>query len=276
MMRLIRAAVAALSLLIMVGPLALSGRTAERPCPNVSVEGAWTSIAAPAFTAGGPDLTAYAVHPQVPYVLYASNGEQVFISDDSGCGWREFFSIGVLPSLGARVSTANSKVVAIEIPERPIGPAPVYLLVEEQIGPIVRPHVIAANNQAGDLDLLSGLPQATGGVYGLHVAPSDAKILYLHVRSAPAALQDDIYRSDDGGDTWRKRNSDQATASQGLGIDPLHANDIWTWGADGLWRSTDGGVNRTHFDQVGPPVPLVDIFHQPGKPARIMAYEAET
>jgi hypothetical protein len=273
-MRLTRAAVAVLSLLMVAGPLALSGRTAERICPNVAVDGPWTSIGAPVFE-GSADLTGYAVHPQQPRVLFATNGEQVFITDDSGCEWREFFSVELIPSLGAPVSSANSKVVAIEIPEQPIGPAPVYLLVEESVGPIVRPHVITSG-QSGGLDLLNGLPATVGDVYGLHIAPSDPKALYLHVRKDATGLQDDIYRSQDGGATWTKRNSNQPTASQGMGIDPLNANDIWTWGVDGLYRSKDGGATRSHFNQVGPPVPLVDIFHKPGSPARIMAYEAET
>ncbi|MFP5352563.1 MAG: hypothetical protein ACLGIB_08380 [Actinomycetota bacterium] len=276
-MKLTRAAIAALSLLIVIGPLALTGRTAERICPGVVVDGPWTSIAAPAFTgAGGPDLAAFAVHPQLPFVLYATNGQQVKISDDSSCTWKDFFSVELLPSLGSTVSAANSRVRSIEIPENPIGPAPVYLLIEETVGPIVRPHVVTANGQGGGLDLLSGLPQTTGGVYGLHVAPSDAKVLYLHVRSSPATLQDDIYRSDDGGSSWTKRNGGQATASQGLAVDPLNQNEIWTFGADGLYRSTDGGASRRYMDQVGPPVPLLDIFHPPGKPQRVMAYEAET
>lgn len=275
MMRLTRAAVAALSLLIVIGPLALAGRTAERICPNVVVDGAWSSIAAPAFTEGGADLTAFAVHPQLPFVLYATNGQQVKISDDSGCTWKDFFSVGLLPTLGSTVSSANSRVKSIEIPENPIGPAPVYLLIEQTIGPIVRPHVVTSG-QGGGLDLLSGLPQATGGVYGLHIAPSEANVLYLHVRSNPASVQDDIYRSNDGGGTWTKRNGDQATASQGLAVDPLNENEIWTFGADGLYRSSDGGETRAFMDQVGPPVPLVDIFHPPGRPQRVMAYEAET
>ena len=276
MMRLTRAAVAALSLLIVVGPLALSGRTAEKSCPGVEVFGPWTSIAAPAFTEGGNLLTGYAVHPQVPSVLYATNGDQVFISEDSGCRWKEFFSIGLLPSMDATVSSANAEIVGIELPEQPIGPAPVYLLVEEAVGPIVRPHVIVARGQGDPLRLLNGLPPTTGGVYGLHVAPSDPKVLYVQVRSDPNGLQDDIYRSDDGGATWTKRNSDQLTASQGMGVDPLNANDIWTWGVDGLWRSRNGGESRIRFDEVTTPVPLVDIFHQPGSPPRIMAYEGET
>ena len=277
MMRLTRAAVAALSLLIVVGPLALTGQTAERSCPNVSVHGAWTSIAAPAFTGdGGADLTAFAVHPQLPFVLYATNGQEVKISDDSGCTWKEFFTVELLPTLGSTVSAANSRVKSIEIPENPIGPAPVYLLIEESIGPIVRPHVVTSNQQGGGLDLLNGLPPTTGGVYGLHVAPSEPKVLYLHVRSTPTSIQDDIYRSDDGGATWTKRNGNQATASQGLAVDPMNQNEIWTFGADGLYRSKDAGATRAHMDQVGPPVPLVDIFHPPGEPQRVMAYEAET
>lgn len=276
MMRLTRAAVAVLSLLLVIGPLTLSARTAEVSCPNVSVHGDWTTIAAPAFTRGGADLVAYAVHPRVPNMILVTNGEQVLFSQNSGCDWKTFFEIDLLPTLVAPVSTANSRITSIDIPEHPSAGDSIYLVIEERVGPAVRPHVIRTNGQDGRFrTTIDGLPPLTGGVYGLHVAPSNPEVVYLHVRKDPVTFDDDIYVSTDEGDNWEKRNNN-SVASQDMGVDPLNPDDLWTWGADGLWHSVDGGRSRSWLNMVGTPTPLVDVFHQPGAAARIMAYEAET
>ncbi len=279
MMKATRAAVAVLSVLLLIGPLALSARTAETICPNVIDRGrSWSSIAAPAFTRGGAQLTAYAVHPLVPTIILASNGEQIFKSENAGCDWKPFFSIDLLPRLDAPVSAANSRIVSIDFPENPAAAHKIYILVAEQVGPAVRPHVIITGGQDGRFrTTIDGLPPVTGGLYGLHVAPSDPDVVYLQVRESPATFKDDIYASFDGGDTWEKRTkADSQAASQGMAVDPLAPDELWTWGANGLWRSLDAGASRTNLDQVGVPTPIVDVFHAPGSPARVMAYEAET
>ena len=277
-MRLTRTAVAVLSLLLVIGPLTLSARTAETVCPNVVNHGEWETIAAPAFTSGGADLVDYVVHPQLPSVILVTNGEQVLVSQNSGCDWKPYFALDLLPDLVNKpVSVLNSKITDLDIPENPSAGDAVYMVVEESVGPVVRPHVIISKGQDGRFrSTQDGLPAVTGGVFGLHVAPSDPKVVYLHVRRNPTGFEDDIYASTDGGDTWERRNGNDSTASQDMTVDPLLPNDLWTWGAAGLWHSVDGGRTRSPIDIVGPPVPLVDVFHAPGSPARIMAYEAET
>lgn len=275
-MRLTRAAVAVLSLMLVVGPLTLSARTAEITCPNVANHGDWSTIAAPAFTKGGADLVAYAVHPRLPSVILVTNGQQVLASQNFGCDWQTYFEIDLLPTLVAPVSAANSRITEIDIPEHPSAGDSVYLVIEERVGPAVRPHVIISKGQDGRFrTTIDGLPPLTGGVFGLHIAPSNPEIAYLQVRRNPATLEDDIYASTDSGQNWTKRSNDSA-ASQSMGIDPLDPQELWTWGGSGLWHSLDGGRSRSWLNMVGTPTPLVDIFHQPGSPARIMAYEAET
>ena len=278
MMRLTRAAVAVLSVLLVIGPLTLTARTQETLCPNVVDHGDWQTIAAPAFTQGGAELVDYVVHPYLPTMILATNGEQVMVSLNLGCEWKPYFALELLPDLVNRpVSVLNSKITDLDIPEDPSAGDAVYMVVEESVGPVVRPHVIISKGQDGRFrSTQDGLPAVTGGVYGLHVAPSDPDIVYLHVRRNPTGLEDDIYASTDRGDTWERRNGDDNTASQDMTVDPLMPNDLWTYGVSGLWRSTDGGRTRAPIDIVGPPVPLVDVFHAPGSPARIMAYEAET
>ena len=272
---------AVLSLLLLAGPLAFSARTAEvQLCPNVGVHDDWATISAPAFT-GSPNLTAYAVHPLNPSMILVTNGEQMFVTDNGGCDWRPFsFSLELLPNPPSKpVSSATAKIVDIDIPEHPSGAGTIYITVEEGLrGTAVRPHVFVNRGESTEWrSAMDGLPPAVGAVYGLHVAPSDPDILYLHVRREPATINDDIYASLDGGDNWQRRSSDSnAAASQAMAVDPLMADDIWTWGAAGLWHSGDGGRSRSKVDAVPDGVGPVDVFHQPGRPAQIMVYEPET
>lgn len=279
MMNVTRAAVAALSALLLVGPLALSARTAEvRPCPNVSIHDDWATIAAPAFTAGGANLTAYAVHPLNPSMILVTNGEQVFVTQDAGCEWQPFsFSLQLLPDMDRPVSSATAKIVDIDIPEHVAGAGVIYITVEEGLrGTLVRPHVFINRGESTEWrSALNGLPPAAAAVYGLHVAPSNPDIIYLHVKRDAATINDDIYASLDGGTNWRKRSGDNV-GSQAMAIDPLMPDEIWTWGATGLWHSGDGGRSRSSIDAVPAGVGPVDVFHQEGRPTQIMVYEPET
>jgi hypothetical protein len=280
---------AVLSVLLLAGPLAFSARTAEISCPNVIKRGSdWSTISAPAFTKGGPELVDYKVHPLLPTMILVTNGLQVMFTENGGCSWKPYLALDELPLTEVRASSLNSRITHIEISEHPNAANSIYLVVEESVVPragdqsppvnAVRPHIIRSSG-GQDHQFTStehGLPLVTGGVLGIHAAPSDPDVVYLHVRREPTSIDDDIYASTDRGLSFTKRNTDQGTASQDMGVDPLNAEDLWTWGATGLWRSVDGGRTRSHFNQVGTPTPLVDIFHAPGSPARVMAYEAET
>ena len=277
MMKLTRAAMAVLSLLLVIGPLTLSSRAAIPACPNVQVRDSWASIAAPAFTSGGADLTAYAVHPLSPNVMFATNGEQLFTTGDYGCSWELRFSIDLLPRLDAPVSSANARIHSIEIPEHPEAGHKFYVVVEETVGPAVRPHVLISSGQDAQFrTVLDGLPLVTGGVYGLHIAPSAPNVMYLQVARSPADGTDDLYVTSDAGQTWQERRNDSGIPSQGLAIDPLDARDLWLFGVSGVSHSVDGGASRSHLNQVGPPVPFLDVAHRSGQPPQVMAYEAET
>lgn len=280
MIKITRTAVAVLSLLLLAGPLALSARTAEvRVCPNIVVRDDWATIAAPAFT-GSPNLAAYAVHPLNPSMILVTNGEQMFVTENAGCDWKPFdFSLELLPAPNRPVSSATSKIVDIDIPEHPTGAGSIFITVEEGLrGAVVRPHVFVRRGETTEWrSAIDGLPPAVGGVWGLHVAPSDPNILYLHVRREPATINDDIYASLDGGDSWQKRSSDSnAAGSTGMAVDPLMADEVWTWGPGGLWHSADGGRTRSKIMRISDGVGPVDVLHQPGKPTQIMVYEPET
>ncbi len=91
--------------------------------------------------------------------------------------------------------------------------------------------------------LTKGLPTPKEGLsrIGFCIAPSNGSRLYATVE---AGEQGGIYRSDDGGESWVKMNSDERFWGRGddfaeVKVDPKNADIVYT--ADVVvWKSTDG------------------------------------
>lgn len=94
--------------------------------------------------------------------------------------------------------------------------------------------------------LTQGLPTPAQGLsrIGFCVAPSDPSRLYATVE---AGAYGGIYRSDDGGESWKKLNSDERFWGRGddfaeVKADPKDKDIVYT--ADVVvWKSTDGGMS---------------------------------
>ncbi|TDW95771.1 WD40/YVTN/BNR-like repeat-containing protein [Dinghuibacter silviterrae] len=92
--------------------------------------------------------------------------------------------------------------------------------------------------------LTKGLPTTAQGLgrIGFCIAPSDPDRLYATV---DAGAYGGVYRSDDGGESWTKLNSDNRFWGRGddfaeVKADPQNADIVYT--ADVVvWKSTDGG-----------------------------------
>jgi photosystem II stability/assembly factor-like uncharacterized protein len=92
--------------------------------------------------------------------------------------------------------------------------------------------------------LTKGLPTTAQGLgrVGFCVSPSDPNRLYATV---DAGAYGGIYRSDDGGESWTKLNSDERFWGRGddfaeIKVDPKNADIVYT--ADVVvWKSLDGG-----------------------------------
>ena len=98
--------------------------------------------------------------------------------------------------------------------------------------------------------LTQGLPTPAQGLsrIGFCIAPSDPSRLYATVE---AAAYGGIYRSDDGGESWKKLNSDQRFWGRGddfaeIKADPKNKDIVYT--ADVVvWKSIDGGMSWNAF-----------------------------
>ncbi len=94
-----------------------------------------------------------------------------------------------------------------------------------------------------------GLPTFAQGLgrIGLTVAPSDPKRLYAIVEASPD--HGGVFRSDDGGEGWRRVNTEQrvwgrASDFAEVKVDPKNADVVWV-GNIATYRSTDGGKRFT-------------------------------
>jgi photosystem II stability/assembly factor-like uncharacterized protein len=92
--------------------------------------------------------------------------------------------------------------------------------------------------------IMNGLPTFEEGLgrIGIAVAPSDADRLYVTV---DAGQRSGIYRSDDGGDSWRKVGNDARVHNRGsdfaeLKVDPRNPDIVYS-GSIVAWKSIDGG-----------------------------------
>jgi photosystem II stability/assembly factor-like uncharacterized protein len=88
-----------------------------------------------------------------------------------------------------------------------------------------------------------GLPAGIWGKVGVAVAPSDGRRVYALIEADKGGL----FRSDDGGDTWKLVNAHHALRQRAfyyttLTIDPKNPNIVWCPQVP-LLRSIDGGVS---------------------------------
>lgn len=260
-----------MALLTTLAPFAHAA--AAQGCENVDAGRFYDMILAPEWGAGSGTITAYAVDPRNPERLLATNGASVMETTDGGCSWEEVFAVGLLPSLDVPVSSLNATVELIAIPQGDSDLA--YLVVEEKAGPVSRPHVIVSRDRGETWKAAdNGLPPLSGEAVTIETAPSDSDVAYLLVREA-AAGTDQVLATTNGGASWQERSRGEGL-STGMAIDPLDTENVWFYGATGLFHSTDGGVTRALENRLAPPIPFFDVHHVRGKPARMMAYQGET
>ncbi|HVF53402.1 MAG TPA: hypothetical protein VNC78_07300 [Actinomycetota bacterium] len=257
---------------IVLMPLA-AGAAPGDECEGVATMGDWSGIQSP-FTA---PIRSYSVDPLDPDQIFVTDGTSLRVTGDGGCSWDSVLELTSFPTPDVPIIGPAATIKSIDIPEAPGATSNIYLLVEESVASTgaARVHVLRSQDDGSTWSLNdTGLPLVSGPAAHLAVAPSDPDVLYLFI-TTPALGGDDVYRSSNAGESWAMVSTDQAVTG-GVAIDQLNPDEFWTWGVSGLRHSTDGGRTRPVVNSVASNVSMVDVFHGPQGPARVMAYEPET
>jgi photosystem II stability/assembly factor-like uncharacterized protein len=204
--------------------------------------GTWTF--AGLYDAG--QIGAVRIHPSQPNtVLVAANGDMfkanpergVFKTTDGGRTWRKVLSL-------------SDQVGAMDVEFQPGNPNVVFAWMSRLER---KPWTIISGSREGGFykstdggetftKITTGLPNQLIGKGNIAVTAADPNRLYALVEAEPGG---GMYRSDDAGRTWRALESPPGMIQRPfyyttLGADPTNA-DVVYGGAEGFWRSTDGG-----------------------------------
>jgi photosystem II stability/assembly factor-like uncharacterized protein len=116
------------------------------------------------------------------------------------------------------------------------------------------------------------------------VAPSNPKIVYVgtgepNLRS-DIAFGDGVWRSDDGGDSWKHVGLDATAQIATVLVDPADLNTVFVAavgdpykpGLDrGVYKTSDGGATWRHVLSAGPDIGASSIVMLPGNPHTLFA-----
>ncbi|HEV2401153.1 MAG TPA: hypothetical protein VGS27_29740 [Candidatus Sulfotelmatobacter sp.] len=114
--------------------------------------------------------------------------------------------------------------------------------------------------------------ESSASIGAIAVAPSDAKIIYVgtgesDIRS-DLASGDGVYRSTDGGQSWRNVGLHDTRQISRIVVDPQNANIVYVgalghaYGPNnerGVYKSTDGGEHWTKILDQGPEIGIADL-----------------
>ena len=100
-----------------------------------------------------------------------------------------------------------------------------------------------------------GLPAGDLGKIAVGIAPSDGERMYALIETAQHDFAGVLFRSDNGGRSWRLISHDQEYTQRPhyysrLAISPADADEVYFM-AHGVWQSIDGGKTATRLPGVG-------------------------
>jgi photosystem II stability/assembly factor-like uncharacterized protein len=178
-------------------------------------------------TAGpeGGDVRKLAVVPDNPDRIYlGTSSGRLYVSEDRGQTWTRFAHLGdgfdyVLDNIEIDPTNTNIMYVA-------------GWSIEGHTGEIFRSH-------DGGLSWTSLRAMQGKSVRALHLAPSNPKVLV-------AGALDGVYRSDDGGNNWKRISPENHASIKDIGsiaIDPKDPDTVYAGTFHLAWKTTDGGQN---------------------------------
>ena len=192
-------------------------------------------------------IGAVRIHPTDPDIVWvAANGDAfkpnaergVFKTTDGGRSWRQVLAV-------------SDSTGAMDVELQPGNPDVVYAWMSR----IERkPWTIISGSREGGFykstdggetweKITNGLPTELIGKGNLAVTAANPDRIYALIEAKPGG---GLYRSDDAGRNWQLINSQGSMIQRPfyyttLGADPTDADVVYT-GAEGFWKSTDGGV----------------------------------
>ncbi|HVE63535.1 MAG TPA: hypothetical protein VNB94_07020, partial [Mycobacteriales bacterium] len=307
--RRIRPTLLAALVTVLAVPLVTSQAQVAGPrCPDrnqiVPVGGnvaRWEAIAKPAFDNGPQAMTAYAVQPTDPSIIYVTNGKTVMRTSDSGCTFDEVLELRPEASGDVALSSATTTITSLTLPERGSPRRVIATAVEVDSG-VGRPHILRTDTgNNGTWEIADGGLPPVGRPVDLRIAPGDARIVYLSLRAvsglddtpvgplppvggtpAPSGPVGAIYRSGNGGQSWAQvAQGDQlggATVLDDIAVSDLSAdrvfviaNGVLLSSNDGGATFTDSGLTRAQQSSAGYRFTTLDVFQK-----RILAFSSTT
>jgi photosystem II stability/assembly factor-like uncharacterized protein len=240
-----------------------------------------------------------AADPRRPGVLYAQASDHLFKSEDDGASWRVS-----LPAVGVQLSGAGNLLVDPAVPHRVWATTPARLWRSDDRGGSWS----AVRRFSFDVYALEADPRTAGGLWagtgaGLFHTPngrawrsvrlSPAENVMVFDVAVAAAIphvvwaagfvhtnQPRLYRSADGGQTWRRRDDGlPGWGVTSLALDPERPDTLFATAGDGIFRSRDAGTTWQRLPDpaaIGAPPEAVrwEVVAAPTAPLTLYAHVA--
>ncbi|HEU4711644.1 MAG TPA: hypothetical protein VFS76_08775 [Pyrinomonadaceae bacterium] len=215
-----------------------------------STDGGQTWTFTGLYNAG--QIGAVRIHPTNPDIVWVSAGGDIFKPNnergifkttDGGKTWRKTLFV-------------SNEVGAMDVELQPGNPNVVYAWMSRLER---KPWTIISGSREGGFykstdggetftKIATGLPNELIGKGNLAVTAANPNRIYALVEAKPGG---GLYRSEDAGQTWAMVNSQGSLVQRPfyyttLGADPLNADVVYA-GAEGFFKSTDGGKTFTNF-----------------------------
>src|SRR5689334_12557520 len=192
------------------------------------------------------------IHPTNPDIVWVAAGGDVFKSNDE----RGIFKTTDGGKTWHKVLFISDGIGAMDVELQPGNPNVVYAWMSHLER---KPWTIISGGREGGFykstdggehftKITNGLPSELIGKANLAVTAANSNRIYALIEAKPGG---GLYRSEDAGQTWALINSQGALIQRPfyyttLGADPSNADVVYA-GAEGFFKSTDGGKTFTTF-----------------------------